>query len=182
MSDVTVRILHDTSVAVWFGGSLMGAIGLNGAASAVEDETDRARVSAIGWRRWQPVSAVAAATHVVSGVGITRANRGRIATQEGVAALGAAKAVLTGLAVAAETYAAWLGTRVGDAQRAPVEGATEPAAETPEEHADPQRRLAVVQWLVPALTGSLVVITAVMGEHQRPTTVARGVLDRLTPG
>ena len=28
-----VRSLHDLSAAAWFGGSLMGAVGLNGAAS-----------------------------------------------------------------------------------------------------------------------------------------------------
>lgn len=181
MSDVAVRIVHDSSLAVWFGGSLMGAVGLNGAASEVEDPTDRARVSAIGWKRWQPVGATAALAHVVTGVGITRANKGRIVAQKGVATLGTAKAVLTGLALLADGYAAHLGRQVGDADRAPVEGATEPSEATPDDRATAQRRLKVAQWAVPALTGTLVVITAVMGEHQRPVPVARGIVDRLTP-
>ncbi len=82
---------------------------------------------------------------------------------------------------AAHAYAAWLAKQVGDAGDAPVEGATEPAPETPESAAGPQQRLRVVQWTVPVLTGALVVLNAVMGEHQRPVPVARGVLDRLTP-
>lgn len=182
MTDVTVRVAHDASLAVWFGGSLMGAIGLNGAAAEVADETDRARVAAIGWHRWQPISAAAAATHVVAGIGITRANRGRIVAQRGVGSLATAKAVLTGAAVLAEAYAARLGARAAAAEDAPVEGATEPRPETPGPAAAAQRRLRAVQWVVPALTGTLVVITAVMGEHQRPTAVAGGVLGRIRPG
>ncbi|WP_349257892.1 hypothetical protein [Iamia sp.] len=181
MRDVTVRVVHDASLAAWFGGSLMGVIGLNGAAAQVRDETDRARVAAIGWSRWQPVNTVAAGAHVLAGIGITRANRGRIVSQKGVATVATSKAALTGLALAAHAYAAWLGNQVGDAGDAPVEGATEPAPETPESAAGPQQRLRVVQWTVPVLTGALVVLNAVMGEHQRPVPVARGVLDRLTP-
>lgn len=181
MGDLTTRVLHDGSVAVWFGGSLMGAVGLNGAAAEVADPADRARVAAIGWRRWQPVSALAAATHVVAGIGITRANRGRIAAQRGVASMATAKAALTGAALAAEVYASMLGHKVGDADHEPVDGATEPSTETPDQVAAAQRRLRIVQWSVPALTGTLVAITAVMGEHQRPAPVVGGVLGRLRP-
>ena len=40
------RTLHDLGLASWFGGSLMGASGLNGAASVVEDPSQRLRRSA----------------------------------------------------------------------------------------------------------------------------------------
>jgi len=43
-----VRSLHDLGAAAWFGGSLMGALGVNGAAAEVRDPTDRARVAAAG--------------------------------------------------------------------------------------------------------------------------------------
>jgi hypothetical protein len=36
--------LHDLGLAAWFGGSLMGAVGLNGAASSVEEPEQR-----LGW-------------------------------------------------------------------------------------------------------------------------------------
>ena len=37
-TDNTVaRTLHDLGLAAWFGGSLMGAAGVNGAAAVVED-------------------------------------------------------------------------------------------------------------------------------------------------
>jgi len=45
-----VRSLHDLGAAAWFGGSLMGALGGNGAAAQVRDPTDR--VAATGWRKW----------------------------------------------------------------------------------------------------------------------------------
>jgi len=47
-----VRSLHDLGAAAWLGGSLMGALGVNGAAAQVRDPTDRARVAATGWRKW----------------------------------------------------------------------------------------------------------------------------------
>ena len=41
-TDNTVaRTLHDLGLAAWFGGSLMGATGVNGAAAVVEDPTQR---------------------------------------------------------------------------------------------------------------------------------------------
>jgi hypothetical protein len=43
-TDNTVaRTLHDLGLAAWFGGSLMGAAGVNGAAAVVQDPTQRLR-------------------------------------------------------------------------------------------------------------------------------------------
>ena len=41
-----------------------------------------------------------------------------------------------------------------------------------------KRRLALLQWVVPALTGTLVVLNARMGEQQRPQNVVQGVVER----
>ena len=49
--NTVLRAMHDLGGAAWFGGSLMGAVGLNGAASDVADPSDRARVAAAGWAR-----------------------------------------------------------------------------------------------------------------------------------
>ena len=46
------RSLHDLGLAAWFGGSLMGATGVNGAAAVVQDPTQRLRVANTGWARW----------------------------------------------------------------------------------------------------------------------------------
>jgi hypothetical protein len=86
LRNTVVRSLHDLGAAAWFGGSLMGAVGVNGAADAVRDSQDRARVAAVGWARWSPVNAVAIAAHFIGGASILYANRGRAQYQAGVRA------------------------------------------------------------------------------------------------
>ncbi|MDP9405106.1 MAG: hypothetical protein M3O86_00670 [Actinomycetota bacterium] len=97
-------------------------------------------------------------------------------------------------ALAATGYARVLGQRLmehdgGHAEFSgtagePVEArdAVTPAASTPPEVEKAQKQLKVLQWLVPLLTGALLFINAEMGEQQRATAVAGGVLRRLTPG
>ncbi|MER7437510.1 hypothetical protein ABT341_22660, partial [Pseudonocardia alni] len=43
------RTLHDVGLAAWFGGSLMGVTGLNGALDAVGDPAERERLAGAGW-------------------------------------------------------------------------------------------------------------------------------------
>jgi hypothetical protein len=64
-----LRLLHDVGVATWFGGSLMGATGLNGATALLEDPAERSRASTAGWSRWAPVAAAGVASHVVGAAG-----------------------------------------------------------------------------------------------------------------
>ena len=86
-TDNTVaRTLHDLGLAAWFGGSLMGATGLNGAAAVVEDPTQRLRVANSGWARWTPLNLAGIAAHLAGGAVLTGANKGRLAGQQGVAA------------------------------------------------------------------------------------------------
>ena len=44
-----LRSMHDLGLAAWFGGNLMGAVGLNKAAAAAKDSAERTRLSSIGW-------------------------------------------------------------------------------------------------------------------------------------
>jgi hypothetical protein len=108
-TDNTVaRTLHDLGLAAWFGGSLMGATGVNGAAAVVEDPTQRLRVASIGWARWTPLNLAGIAAHLAGGVVLTGANRGRLAGQQGVAAASAVKTALTVAALAPPpTPACW---------------------------------------------------------------------------
>jgi putative copper export protein len=107
------RTLHDLGLAAWFGGSLMGATGVNGAAAVVQDSTQRLRVANTG---------------------------------------------------------------------VPVEGGTTPNPTTPQEVARAQRQLTALQWVIPVLTGAVLVVNARMGEQQRPTQVSKGLVWRLLPG
>ena len=179
--NTVARSLHELGLAAWFGGSLMGAIGVNGAAAEVERKDQRARVANAGWRRWTPVNLVFIAAHLVGSVLLTMGNKGRISGQKGVAATSAAKTVVTGAALAATAYSRSLGQTVISAGDVPVEGGTTPASETPSEVAVAQRKLNKLQWAMPSLTGSLVLLDAYMGEQQRPSQVASGFIGRILP-
>ncbi|MBG0816120.1 hypothetical protein [Planomonospora sp. ID82291] len=174
--NTVVRAVHDIGTAIWFGGALMGAIGLNGAASEVSDRRERTRVANAGWNRWTPVNAAGVVMNLVGSAGLLAANRGRVAAQRGVAANSLAKAVVTGAALAATVYSRRLGAELDRAGDVPAEGAVKPDEDTPVEIARVQRRLRVMQWVVPGLTGALVVLTSLHGEQQRPAEVLRGVV------
>ena len=173
-----VRSLHDLGLAAWFGGSLMGAVGLNGAAAAARDESERSRIASAGWAKWTPVNAAAIGSHLVGATGLLLANKGRVATQRGVAANSAAKTALLGASLAATAYARALGKKVEQASPAPAEGPTDPNARTPDDVAKAMRQQKLAQWAIPALTGGMLVLNALQGEQQRPTQVLSGIFGR----
>lgn len=170
-----VRSLHDVGSAAWFGGSLMGAVGVNGAAAAVRDPRERVRTAAVGWAKWAPVSALAIGAHLLGGGAVLYANRDRAKHQSGVTANTIAKIALTGAALGATVYSGILGAKAAEGEWHSVEGATEPDASTPDGVASAQRQLRYLQWALPVLTGSLVVLGAQQGEQQRPGQVLAGV-------
>lgn len=179
-TNTVARAMNDMGLAAWFGGSLMGAIGLNPAA----DSTGRsASVAEAGWHRWTAVNAVAIGSAAIGGLILTKENRARIAGQAGVGSAAATKAMLLGGAAAASLYARVLGRRIAHANQdgAPVAGTTQPSNATPANVASAQRQLKVMQWVVPALTGATIVVDARLSEQQRPTEVVRGTLSRLKP-
>ncbi len=176
------RSLHDLGLAAWFGGSLMGAVGLNGAAATVEEPKQRLRVANAGWNRWTPVNLAGIAAHLAGGAVLVAANKGRVTAQQGVASATAVKTALTVLALGATAWSRALGARLNQAGQVPVEGGTDPSADTPQDVAKAQQQLKVLQWGIPALTGAMLVLNARMGEQQRPTQVSGGLLGRLRPG
>lgn len=164
-----IRSMHDLGLSTWFGGSLMGAVGLNGAAGQAHDSTERLRLSALGWKLWAPVSAAAIGVHAIGGAGLILSNRRRLQRQDGALANTATKAVLTVAAVGLTAYSGILGRKVEAESEQGGSGATEPAAGASDELAAAQRQLKVTQWAIPALTGALVVLGAQQGEQQRPS-------------
>ena len=179
--NTVIRSLHDIGLAAWFGGSLMGAIGLNGAGAAVLDDKERARVASAGWAKWTPANAAAIGAHLVGAVGLLQANKGRVAAQQGVGASTAAKTALTAVALGATAYARVLGKKIENAGPVPASGPTDPSAETPSDVAKAMKQEKVAQWVLPAATGGLLVLNALHGEQQRTTEVVPGILKRLVP-
>ncbi len=170
-----IRSLHDLGAAAWFGGSLMGAVGVNGAAAAVKDPHDRAWVASVGWAKWAPANTVAIGAHLVGGAGILLANRQRAAHQGGVRSNTVTKIVVTGAALATTTYNGVLGIKIAEGSDKHTHGATEPYSQTPPAVAKAQQRQKYLQWATPVLTGILIVLGAQQGEQQRPAEILSGV-------
>ncbi|SNR24310.1 hypothetical protein [Blastococcus mobilis] len=171
-----LRSLHDLGLAAWFGGTLMGAVGVNKAASEARDPSERTRLSSIGWGAWRPVQAAAVAAHLVGSVGLLRADRGRVAVQSDARANTAVKTVLTAAALGATAASGVLGVKVEQRSPAPAATATEPSAETPQDAAAAQQALKPLQWVSPALTGALIVLAAHQSEQQRTASPVRGAV------
>ena len=171
--------MHDLGLAAWFGGSLMGAIGVNGAAADVDDPRQRARVANAGWARWTPINAVAIGAHLIGGAQLLKANKGRVATQQGVLANTNLKMALTAGALAATGYARVLGKKMQKAGDVPVAGGTNATASTPPEIAKAQKQLNALQWAIPGLTGAILASSALHEEQQRPSQVIGGTIKGL---
>ncbi|MGC4807542.1 hypothetical protein [Micromonospora sp. DT233] len=173
-----LRSMHDLGLAAWFGGSLMGALGVNGAAAQINDSTQRLPTASAGWARWTPVNAAAIGAHLIGAVGELVTESPRVVAQSGVARTSVVKTALTVGALAVTGYSRLLGMRLQNAGGPSVEGTTEPNPQTPANVASCQRQLKLLQWAIPVLTGAMVVVTAYMGEQQKPGQVFRGILGR----
>jgi hypothetical protein len=180
--DTLARSIHDLGLATWFGGSLMGAVGLNGASAAVESKKDRVRVASAGWARWTPVNLAAIGSYLVGGAVLTWSNRDRLRVQKGVGQASVLKTGVSALALAATAYSRYLGQKIMDAGDVPVRDAVTPKEQTPPEVAKAQRQLKVLQWAIPAHVAALIVISSKMGEQQKPRNAVVGLAKRLLPG
>lgn len=174
-----LRSMHDLGLAAWFGGSLMGTVGVNGAASHLRDEHQRLPVASAGWARWTPANAAAIGTHLIGAAGELAVESPRMIVQSGVGRMSALKTGLTVAALAVTGYSRLLGTRLEKSDDPVVDGITEPNHQTPPDVAGWQRQMRVLQWAIPALTGALIVVTAFAGEQQKPGQVARGMAGRM---
>jgi hypothetical protein len=152
--DTVLRSMHDAGLAAWFGGSLMGAASLNGAAAQANSPTGRLRIASAGWDRWAPVNAAAIGTHLAGAVDILASESGRVAAQRGVGATSVVKTALTAAALGVTAYSRLLGKKIETADGVPTEDVTEPAAATPEEVRGAQRQERVTQWMIPVFTGA----------------------------
>ena len=188
-SNKLARSMHDTGLAAWFGGSLFGVLGLNGATQELREPRERTRIANAAWGRWTPYNLAAIAVHLLGGAQVVRGNTSRIVAQKGVAGATSLKLSLTVAALGATAYARKLGQDLMDAEAAAntepggqlsSESATEPADTAPPEAQSAQRQLRYAQWSIPALTGGLIILQAIQGEQQRPSQVARGLLARLS--
>jgi len=175
------RSLNDVGLAAWFGGSLMGAVGLNESAAREAPNAETGRVAGEGWSAWTPVNFAAIGAHLAGATALAVGNRARLLSQRNVASVSIVKTALTAAALGATAYARAIGQRVIEAEE-PATSGTEPSASTSDRVAEAQRRLRVLQWVIPALTGGMIICDSVLGEQQRPMNVVSGVARKLIPG
>ena len=178
-TNTIARSLNDIGLAAWFGGSLMGAVGLNEAGARAARPSEVTAVAGRGWSAWTPVNLAAIGAHLSGGLMLTYANKGRVVGQKGVGRTALTRTGLTLAALGLTGYARVLGQKIIANPEQPSEAGTEPTAETSDEVAAAERKLRVLQWAIPAFTGALVVMNARMGEQQRPGPVVAGLVRRV---
>jgi len=176
-----IRSLHDLGLAAWTGGSLMGAVGLNAAASSLDDPRLRSRAATAGWSRWAPVNAAAIGAHLVGATGLLVTDWPRVRSQQGVARSSAIKTATTGVGLGVAVWSGLLNRKMAKAGAVPVTGATEAAPSTPPEVARTLRQLKLVQWLNPAVGLALIALGDWQSQQQRASEVAKGRVQRLLP-
>lgn len=162
----SARVLHDLGGALWFGGTLMGAVGLNGASRVVSTPEERIPVASAGWARWAPVQAVGLGAHLLGGLVVLVANRDRAATQDDVKTNTNAKLVLTLAAVGATAWSGVLGAKLAKDGAVPATTGVIPAHETPADVRATQQQLRALQWVIPSLTGVVLALSSQQGEQQ----------------
>lgn len=64
----------------------------------------------------------------------------------------------------------------------PGPGRHRPQRRYPEDVATAERQPKLLQWAIPALTGAVLVVSARLGEQQRPAQLAGGLLGHLPTG
>ena len=173
--NLVARSIHDLTAGAWFGGSLMGAIGLNGATAEAKDPAERTRLSSLGWKKWAPYQTAAFGAHFLSGLAIMWENKGRMAKQDGVTRLSIYKSVVTLAGAAVTLYAGLQGAKVDKLAAEGAEGATEPKPGASEELRSAQQQLKILQWAIPVFAGWVIVLGAKHGEMQRPKNVFKGL-------
>jgi hypothetical protein len=170
MSATTIaRSVHDLGLGSWFGGTLMGAIGLNGGAAAARAPQERTRVSSAGWQKWSPVLIASIALHIGGSVGMLLSDQPRLLAQPEGRRSAAIKTAITLGAVGSSIYSGILGRTQSEHRHEGGVGPTEPLAGSSKEMSAAQRQQKVVQWVTPVLTGVLIVLAAQQGEQQRRT-------------
>ena len=173
--DVAFRTAHDLGLAIWCGGYCMGAVALNGASREVDDPLQRGRVANAGWFRWAPVVTITTALHLAGAMGLTRSN-GCNPRETPVSRL---REAMTVAALLATIESGRQGRRITQHGDVPIAAATQPISDTPAPVAAAQRRLRVLQWVIPLLTAGLIVVDAWQVQREGGTRLFPGRVCRM---
>lgn len=162
-----VRSLGDMGVAVWFGGSLMGALGLSTVGRHRESPTGASSAASSAGNGRSLAAVVAIGAHLVGEAGLMLMSRARLlpAAPVGPAGDRAVRTLLTSGALASTAYSAVLGAHLATAPLALADGSIAPGPQTPRHLARTRRQLRILQGVTSLLTGALIVLRAKRGEQ-----------------
>lgn len=146
MGSIT-RAIHDVGTAVWYGGNIMGVLALNPAVEVLDDPEERGKMVDEGWARFQPWGAAGLAATVVTHVLMRRNPPRRPTDTYKTAAM--VKDLCLGAACVASVASMALGEyavhQEPDAYT-PIDSATTPTEETPDDTKAAQSGLTVASW------------------------------------
>ena len=185
-SHALAQALHDLGAAVWFGGTVMGAVGVNRSGRDLTEGIDRIRVAKSAWGRFSFLQWTGIAATMLAGLQLTRTSAERLAMQQSFGAVGAAKAGVVALGALATAYSAFCGAKIAmlaeqahdQQKRVEVADATTPTPQTPPEIARWQRRQQIAQFLVPVLAGANIIGGSDLVQQYRPGATTKGIMGR----
>ena len=142
-----IRAVHDIGTAIWWGGTLMGALAMNPAVEVLDDPEERGKMVDEGWARFQPFAAAGLTAAIITHI-IMRRNPPRRPSQC-YKTTARVKDALLGAAVVSSVASLALGEYTVNYEPdayTPIESATTPDEETPEEVAQAQSGLSIASW------------------------------------
>ncbi len=134
------RILGALGTAVWFGGSVFGILSLNPSVEVLDDPEERGKMVDEAWARFQPYGALGLGIAFIAHI-ITRSRPPRVQTSTYKLAGLAADFFLVGSGVTSIAALALGEYAVDDHQ--PVDSATEPTGDTPQDTQKAQSGLSI---------------------------------------
>ncbi|MBV9867410.1 MAG: hypothetical protein JO316_18795 [Abitibacteriaceae bacterium] len=146
MGSIT-RTIHDVGLALWWGGTAMGTLAMNPAVEVLDDPEERGKMVDEGWARFQPWAAAGLTGALISHF-IMRRNPPKrpSASYKNTARI---KDLLYGVAVVSSIASLALGEYAVNQEPdayTPIESATTPTEDTPEEAAQAQGGLTISSW------------------------------------
>lgn len=143
-----VKAIHDIGTAVWWGGTLMGTLAMNPAVEVLDDPEERGKMVDEGWARFQPYAAAGLLASIITHICMRRNPPSNPSSCYKTAAV--AKDLLIGAAVVSSVASLALGeytTNYESDGYAPIESATTPTEDTPDEVAQAQSGLSLASWV-----------------------------------
>ena len=159
--------LHDLGLAAWFGGGLMGAVGVNSTARRAGNLSERHALALHPWDRWAPVNAVAIGAHLAGAGGLLVADRSALARRRRAQTTAIVKAGLTAAALGLTVLAEHRANVVERQTRESGEGPDEPGNVSPGDFGHAQDQLRILRWSVTALTGGVVLLSAAQARSSK---------------